>query len=113
MRCAAEFTAPDHERVLQKSALFEVREQPGDGRVHFAGIAGEGCGEIEMMVPVSVGDLDEADAGFDEFPREQTLSAHVVHRSVAADSVEFFVASLSLVMSIVAGIWLCILKASS
>src|ERR1051326_6666245 len=76
-RRAAEFTAPDHQRVLQHSALLEVSEQRANRLVAFLGEFGQVHLDVIVVVPRlprPVPDLHETDATFEQSPRDEQLS---------------------------------------
>src|SRR5215813_9420105 len=47
----AKFAAPNHERIFQKTARFQVFQKSGDGPVHGGTIVGEFLLEFAMLVP--------------------------------------------------------------
>ena len=71
--CATEFAAPDHERVFQESACFEVFDERGlsliDVATNFFEIGLEIFAWPAVAVPVRVIKLHETDAALDEPPR--------------------------------------------
>ncbi len=75
---ASEFSAPDDEGVIEKSALFEVLEEGGDGLVDLAAFDGEFVDEVVTFsgavdVPSPVEELNEADALFGEASGEKAV----------------------------------------
>ena len=90
--CAAKFTAPPHERIVEQSTRGEVGEQARDGLVHSAGVV---CmlGQIAVLIPrwvvrvVAVVHLDKAHAGFCEATGHEALAPEVIRRGFV-DSVE-------------------------
>src|SRR5437660_1165260 len=81
-RSAAEFSAPDDERVIPEAGALQVRHQRGDGPIGFSGVKGVVADAVVVAVPrvfdvASSGiKLDEADslfekpAGDEAFPPE-------------------------------------------
>ena len=63
---AAELTTPDHQRVVEQPALFQVVDQGVAGLVDVATLVGQIAGDVEMLVPAAMEDLDEPDVAFDE-----------------------------------------------
>ncbi len=57
---AAEFAAPDHERLVEQPALFEVGNERRGGTVHVHGLAGHFIRQVAVLVPSLVVKLDEA-----------------------------------------------------
>ena len=72
---AAEFAAPDDERVVEHAALLEVADERGDRLVHAADALGVGALEVVVAVPAAAEDLHEAHAFLHEPAREQALAA--------------------------------------
>src|SRR5262249_13879924 len=60
--CAAEFAAPDNESVVQQAALFQFLDESGGGLVGIAGLNPNLAGQIVVLVPALMIELDEADA---------------------------------------------------
>ena len=76
--CAAKFTTPDHEGVVQQATLPEVLDQRGHrfvGCGHFIresrGDAGAFTGAVEVPAPVE--EIHKANAFFNEPPRQQAV----------------------------------------
>ena len=72
-RGAAEFAAPDDERVVEQSSLFEILNKRGGGSVGFAAFGLQAIGEAAVVIPGFVEELDKADAAFDQAAGEQTI----------------------------------------
>ena len=74
---AAEFAAPDDERILEHAALFEIEQQSGGGAVHFAAAQLDGIAEIvrfvAVMIPVGVVELHETHAALHEPAGHQAI----------------------------------------
>src|SRR5687768_7108628 len=77
-RGAAEFAAPDDERVFEQTALAEITDERGDGFVGAGAFVREavanvfaGTGAVEVPSPIEK--LDVADALLDEAAREETV----------------------------------------
>ncbi len=68
---ASEFAAPDDQRVVQHAALLEVFQQRVTGLIDVLALAGHPSGDIGMMVPVVVIDLNESHAAFGQSSRHQ------------------------------------------
>ncbi len=89
-----ELAAPDDERLVEESALFEVAEESCHGKVGVARVKLVVFHEVAVRVPVVIGviasrvDLDETDATFHQAPREETFLAEVF-RALVIESVEF------------------------
>ena len=72
-----------HQRLVERAAALEVRDQAGDGLVHFRGMhavvvhdAGMGVPRIHVLIDDGPAvELDEAYAPFDQPPRQQALFA--------------------------------------
>ena len=76
-RRAAEFAAPDDDRVLQQAALLEIRDQRGAGLVGVEGVLLDAGRQVAVLVPGFVEELHEADAALDEPPGEQAVAGEV------------------------------------
>jgi hypothetical protein len=74
---AAELAAPDDEGVLKQTALVEVVEQGGDGRIGGGAVGVEVAAVVGVLVPAAVIEFDEAHAGLAEAAGEQALAAEV------------------------------------
>ena len=66
-----ELAAPDDQRVLEHAARLQVEQQAGAGLVGLLALAGDVFGEVAVLVPSAVQDLDDADAAFDHAAGEQ------------------------------------------
>ena len=86
---AAEFAAPDDEGFFEETARLEVGEEAGDGAIDFRGEAGMIIGEIFVLIPIRMSDLDEADTTFTEATSEETLSGEGGGVRII-EAVEFF-----------------------
>src|SRR6266513_4140652 len=69
----AEFAAPDHERVVEQAALFEVGDERVAGLVHVLGLATNAVRQIAVMVPARMIKLDKTHVALGHAPREQTI----------------------------------------
>src|SRR5215471_21133803 len=80
---AAELAAPDHERRIEQAACFEVDQQPGNAVVRLCRPSQVIRVARDMAVPivgihaVAVPHLYEANAAFNQTPREQTSPSEV------------------------------------
>ena len=61
---ATKFTRPDNECVIQHAPLFQIENQGGRRLIGFPRELPDFCGQVEMMVPASMIELNEADASF-------------------------------------------------
>ncbi len=66
IRGAAEFAAPDHERIFQQPALLEVLDERRRSLVGLLALALDAAGQTAVLVPALVEELDETDAFLDE-----------------------------------------------
>ena len=69
----AEFAAPDDQRVVEQAALLEVRDEGGRRLIGIAALAGDLRGQVRMLVPAAVEELDEAHAPFGQPARQQAV----------------------------------------
>src|SRR5882672_10706008 len=73
---SAKFAAPNHQCILQHSALLQVRQQSADRLIAFAGEFAVVFLEIIMIVPrlpLAVPDLDETHPALEQPPRDEQL----------------------------------------
>ncbi len=70
---AAEFAAPDDERVVEQAALFEVDDERGGGLVGFGALAADAGGQAAVLVPALVVELDEAHAALGQPAGQQAV----------------------------------------
>src|SRR2546421_5715976 len=72
---AAEFAAPDYERVVQEAALLEVLDQGGRGLVRVAALLGDVFRQVAVLVPTHVVELHEAHIALDQSPGQQAVAS--------------------------------------
>ena len=111
-RRAAEFAAPDHQRVVEHAALLEVLDQRGRGLVDLLGHAGDLVFDAAVMVPVAVIKLDEAHAALGQPPGQQAVGGEGAVGPLACRTCPA-VSPASSEMSISSGTLLCMRKAIS
>ena len=70
---AAEFAAPDDQRVVEHAALFQIGDQRGGRLVDFLGLELDVVFEIAVVVPVAVIELDEPHAAFGQAAGQQAV----------------------------------------
>ena len=49
--CSPEFSCPDHQRIVQQSPLFKVRQQRRSGLIGFPRLGSNGGREISVLIP--------------------------------------------------------------
>src|SRR6185503_13346795 len=69
----AELAAPHHQRVLQQPALLQILNQRGARLIGVAALPGYLLGQIVVLVPSTVEELDETHAALGQAPRQQTI----------------------------------------
>ncbi len=72
-RSATKLAAPNDERVVEESPLFEVGDERGRGLVGVLAVDGQVAFYATMLVPRFVEELHKADAAFDESTGEQAI----------------------------------------
>lgn len=87
IRRATEFSAPDHEGVLEEITLFQVGEEPGDGFVRLRAVFAKRGFDVGVLIPGTVAKFNETDAGLGKAAGEEALAAEAIGR-VFVDSVE-------------------------
>ena len=70
---ATEFAAPDDKGIVEQTALLEVGQQRGGGLVDVATLQAEVAGQVVMLVPASVIELNEPYAPLCHATGEQTV----------------------------------------
>ncbi len=71
---AAEFAAPDDERVFEESPLLEILNERCRGLIGVSALLRDFFGEVRVLVPAHVIELNEADVLFGHAPGQQTVS---------------------------------------
>ena len=85
-RHSPEFAPPDDQSFLKESALFQIREQRGDGLIHFRSVPSVVLFDALVRVPglfqmASAGvQLYESHAAFNETSRDKTIAPVFVRR---------------------------------
>src|SRR5690606_33132304 len=54
-RRAAEFTTPDHKRVVEQAALLQILQKTSNRLIDFQGVLGMALLQLPMLVPLHVG----------------------------------------------------------
>src|SRR5207247_9123963 len=62
---AAKFAAPDDEGAVEKIALFQFRDESGEGLIDFFGALRQSIFDVLVMVPAAGPNLNEANAALD------------------------------------------------
>src|SRR5208337_5313713 len=57
--CAPEFTAPDHQSVIEQTTLLEILNQSGAGAIRFSGLVDDSRMDFAMVVPAFMEKLNE------------------------------------------------------
>ena len=68
---AAEFAAPDDQRVVEHAALLEILHQAPAALIDVAALARQHLGQVGVDVPAAMIDLHEAHAALDQPARHQ------------------------------------------
>src|SRR5439155_17623159 len=68
---AAEFAAPNDQRFIEKTALFEIENQTLAGLVNVAALERQVTWQVAVMVPLAMKQLHDAHPAFNEPPRQQ------------------------------------------
>lgn len=83
-RCAPEFTAPHDQRIVQHSALFQIREQGCDGSIDFATVFLVAVFQIAVLIPdVAGGNLNVSHTRLSHSSCQNTLSGEIVGGGLA------------------------------
>ena len=84
-RRAAEFAAPDDQRLVEQTAALEILEQPRDRPIHRAASLSVVCLDVAVCVPLAARaavDLHEPDAALDQPAGQQTESPDALGRRI-------------------------------
>ena len=65
-----EFASPDDERVIEESGPFEILNQRPRGLVDVFDLIHEIRGDVAVLIPSAMEELDESDVAFDHPPRQ-------------------------------------------
>ena len=77
----AELAAPDDQRVVEQPALLQVRDQRGRRLIGVAALAGDLRGQVRVLVPAAMEELDEPHAALGQ-PAGQQAVGGVACRAV-------------------------------
>src|SRR4051812_8456747 len=86
---SAKFTAPNHDRIFQQPASFQILNQPGDRFVLGHAVSRQFAIQSAMLIPklataalagLGMINLDHAHSTFSQAPRHQTLLAENFRR---------------------------------
>ena len=77
---AAELAAPDHQRVVEHAALFQVLDQRGRSLVDLRGGSLDVLLDRAVMVPVAMVELDEPHAALGQAAGQQAVGARTSRR---------------------------------
>ena len=81
----AELAAPDHQRLVEQTALFQVLDEGGGGLVDVLALAADLRRQAAVLVPAAVHELDEPHAALDHPPGEQAVAGEAaVDRAVSS-----------------------------
>src|SRR6266567_8607212 len=72
---AAEFTTPNHERIVEHTALLEVLDKRGARLVSFLRLGADRLRQVAVLVPALMVELDETHAALGK-----AASQHAVRR---------------------------------
>ena len=72
-RLAPEFTAPDNQRFVEQSALFQIFDESRQRLVNFLRAFGQFLLQILMMIPTTGPHLHDPHSPFNESPRDEQL----------------------------------------
>ena len=69
-RRSPEFTTPNHQGILEHSALFQILNQRGTRLVGLSTLVAHTLFHVAVVIPTRVIDLDKPDTSFTQPPRE-------------------------------------------
>ena len=78
---APEFAAPDNQRVLQKAPLFQILDERRARLVGVPALTRDLFGQLVVLVPALVEQLNEPNAAFDEAAGQEAIGGEGTPRS--------------------------------
>ena len=69
---SAELPAPNHQRVIQQAALFEVGDEGVASLIDVPALVGQVAGDVEMLIPTAMKDLRKANAALGQSAGQET-----------------------------------------
>src|SRR4051794_12621608 len=70
---APEFPAPDHQRVIEQPALFEIGNESSRGLIGAFALQRQVTRKVVVLIPAAMVELDEAHATLGETPCHQAI----------------------------------------
>ena len=70
---AAKFTAPNHQRVVEKAACFQILHERGAGLIRVLALFADALGQAAVLVPAAVVKLDETHTALGHAAGEQAI----------------------------------------
>src|SRR5688500_11011505 len=68
-------SAPDNQGLVQQTPLLQIEHQRRGSLVHIAALLGQLLGQVIMLIPAAVIELDETDTPLDEPACEQRIGS--------------------------------------
>ena len=72
-RRASKFAAPEHQRFVEHTSLFQVGQQRRDRTIDFLALARQLGGQVPMVIPIGVIQLHDPHAALDEPAGQQAV----------------------------------------
>src|SRR5215467_1419155 len=69
----SELTAPDHEGIVEHTALFKILDECRTGLIGLVGLVANTRGQIAVVIPALMIKLNEAHAAFGQAPSEKAV----------------------------------------
>ena len=73
VRGTAKFAAPDHQRVIKQASLLEIRDEGGSGLVNIAALQAQIAGQVVVLIPAPMVQLDEPHAALGHAAGQQAV----------------------------------------
>src|SRR6516165_3403454 len=83
----AELSAPQDQRIVQEAALLEVLDQGGRGLIDVLALAADLPGQVAVLVPAAVHELNEADAALDHAAGQEAVAGIAAVVALAVQTV--------------------------
>src|SRR5947209_17817253 len=68
---ASKFSTPHDERIIEHAALFQIEDKAFAGMVNVAALQRQVAGQIAVVVPFTMEQLDDSNAALDEAASQQ------------------------------------------
>src|SRR5262249_59029654 len=78
---APKFSAPNHERLVEHPALFQIRDERARCLISLLALQPDIARQIAVLVPAAMEKLDETHAALGQAPRQNAIRREAPRRS--------------------------------